>query len=1761
MADPILRIGAKYDGSDVKRGAAETKADIKDIGDAAKSSFGTAGQAVNAFGETLDQANARYKSLAKTAIESAQALSTENAARSASLGVIASETSAITANTTAKVANSAAVTAMSQSASSFIQLSKDAQAAMNAEATTVADITAKRTLYSQALKSGAIDQAEYSTALKGLAIDEAAVQKAQAASAVTAQKLFQTYGGSAAQIEKLATDEAKLTALFAQGAISGEQYIKSLSGIANARTALQTATKDVNGLSSALGNLNFTSAQVTRDYGLLAKDLATGQFSLAEREVSTLASRTGLLQLAFSATGAAIGGVLLVVASFIGLFISAENEIDQFNKSIALTGNFTVATAQGMATIVTNVGQVTGKFGDAQTAVVSFTSKGVIGFENLETATQGAVELAELSGQKIEEAVKSFDKIGQDPVKGIETLNASLHFLTDSQDTYIRQLVEEGNKTEAVTVATGLATAALNDRMAEYKSNQGIISKGWDNIKTSIEGSINSAKTFFQTISANPLQKVSDFFSNLGTSAFVGGQSGRVGAPDALAQGAGTQEVTDALNQQNAALKANKQAADDYLNSLKDGNDKTLKSLEQTVSTFGQGREALEKYITSQLLAKVTTAQYGDQVDRVKEAIIAQRSPIEQLAANYDDLNAKQQTHITSDKLAEQQSKALAKTLADQAKATASMDQIQVDADAELGGAGSAAVKAYEASMKLLNAAYGVFLEQGPPTLALQDKYTKAATTLLNVEKEKQATDEHNHDYAALALEDLDKQIAAQQAYGTVAQTLLVVEKAYQQSVKDGHPLNQQELQDLYNKAAADEQQLAQLKQLHDAINTFADAEGQLISGVSTDFANFIDGATKGWKGFGQALVQTAQQFIGAIIAEFVKLAIFSAITGQSFNFTSLLGAGLSAGLGGGGLLGGGGSALIGGSSIATGGAASVGGITSGGVASIFDPTTWISAGQKMFQGFQTGFSNIGNTFGNASAHLFGTSTYTADGFLGPPSDLANDFVGPSSTLAGPGGLVNGGYGSSLGQGLGIAGGVIAGVNEFNTAGGGAAGLAGGLSYGAGTYLAGAAITATLSGGLTAGVAALGALGPIGWVALAAMAVNMISGGKLFGTAATKFVSAQSGLTIGADGATIDNSETLKGQKALFGGSYTKTKGLSVDPAAQAAADAFYQAILDQRTSFAQEFNATVGQVVGGSFVTTFDKNGKATGTTTTINGQTYTGETQDQFSERVQAANIADFLNKLGVNTDAFLAGAEKDADTLLQKAQDLASASVEAQKDITGGFDLITGGSLADVVNLTIQLNGANENLADTYVRLKSELAALNSNVDIATIALGKTGTDMVKFADDAAAAAGGAQALAQLVQTFNQDFYDSGAVSANQISTLKQTLAGQGAAIGEDPNESAAKFKADFEAALPTLTAAQLVQWQQFGVNLIATQQAVADAGTAYTQFIQSFGGTVQVVSAFETALNSLGDTLKGNIQQANDLATAAGKAGASEDDIRTVVQGTLNNAIATFQQLLSDTQKLADSVFGGDAISRLQAKIAQTENIGIIDFTDRAQLTALQNGTSQAAQAQSATQLLGNFGQIGAITGQSLDSLLSEFGGSDTQLGQILGLNNDQLVAAYNQQVATAKAALATADNTQYANELLADLVATAQGVAQPYSIDQILAAFNSANDTSATGSSASSGKLGTPTVTGGIAPTYVPANAGTATAVGPGGTPGTQPVTPAPTTQDASAAAIVEIPDSLKDNTAALLAGLGPIAVQLTAISNTLAKRGFQIAGR
>lgn len=418
------------------------------------------------------------------------------------------------------------------------------------------------------------------------------------------------------------------------------------------------------------------------------------------------------------------------------------------------------------------------------------------------------------------------------------------------------------------------------------------------------------------------------------------------------------------------------------------------------------------------------------------------------------------------------------------------------------------------------------------------------------------------------------------------------------------------------------------------------------------------------------SLKDLAKQTVEAIISYFAKLAvinpILNAIFGGSAGFSTLPSFANAAGF-----LGGAGGAAAEGTGAfdwVMGASGTESGAATGGY------TSWISAGQSLWTGFSKGLQGFYNSPGIGSSFL-GNTTY---------GDFGNTFA--------PSGFTTG---------ASIAGGVYAGYNRYQQAGGGLGGVAGGLAYGYGTYTAGIAGAALISGGASA---ALASIGPVGWVALGLMAIDTLSGGKLFGTKG-KFNFGEQAITVGQGGATVSAGYDLKGQKPLFGGSTHSWQNLAVDPAAQAAADEFFAALLRNTDEFAKQFNAKAGDVIGGQFIATFDKHGNVTKTSSTVLGKTY-NEDQQAFQQRLVDENdlavLMQFDKELNSSVDKYRANIED----LTAVTQGLAAGQLMIQNG-TKFLALGADQSLSALLKLAEGTQRFGESIGDALGRIEQAQA----------------------------------------------------------------------------------------------------------------------------------------------------------------------------------------------------------------------------------------------------------------------------------------------------------------------------------------------------------------------------------------------------------------------------------------------------------------------
>jgi hypothetical protein len=815
---------------------------------------------------------------------------------------------------------------------------------------------------------------------------------------------------------------------------------------------------------------------------------------------------------------------------------------------------------------------------------------------------------------------------------------------------------------------------------------------------------------------------------------------------------------------------------------------------------------------------------------------------------------------------------------------------------------------------------------------------------------------------------------------------------------RDALIANKQSLKDVQTGAAAAAASTYDLTEAAKQSRSVA----QEFASIWTNAGNSIADAFSKWVVEGGSLMKSltdiAKQVVEQIIAYFAKLAVINPILNAIFggSFTA----------GGGGLLpvlGSVGGAVLGGGS-GGGGGTDLFGTANGGI-SLFN------AGKRIWDGFQNGFSGFfGAPNASASYGILGSYTGAQGGIMYAPTAGGSELgLVPNYAAGAPGsvGVAPGSYTytpSPLTYGLSIAGGVYAGYNRYQNRYDTGSGIAGAAAYGIGTAYAGIGTAAALSGGMSAGLAAIPV---VGWIALAAMLVDMFSGGKLFGTSANKLVGGGETIGISGSGADVASHYTLKGQKPLFGGSYYEEHAYT-DQDAIDAANQFFEQLKSGTEDFAKQFGVTMGDIVGGTFTTTFDKHGNVTSSSSTVNGVTYDNDTVQQFQERIIAENELAILGQFDAKLSDAIDKYRKNADDLYAITNDLAAAQMGFNQGLTFlalGSDQSTSALLhlaetsqhfGETVDQTLQRLMAAQAQYDQFV---GQFKPATNYVDDFEATLSQINQQMlanIKQANALAQAAGAAGASEQDLANIHKYAAQQAAQAIAALQASAQSLA--------------------FSLGLTTIGSLDQVNQE------IAALQAKANQGSGA---IKDFGQAMQ--SAAENAKHAmdllLGDLSPLNDQQKLQQALSGLRAGTVTQDQVLEIGRRLYSSTSRYTALFNMVQNMgAGAMLGGapGAIGGQSGGLSAAENHRL------SELLKQQQQLQEAAQYQQYQTLAQQLAELASAQGIDWHEVAKNMGINIDQFEKGLKLTEEQ-TDAYIEEIQKQKDDLG--QNTQSLIEAL------------------------------------------------------------------------------------------------------------------------------------
>ncbi|BEL82525.1 hypothetical protein SM12BL3_38320 [Serratia marcescens] len=194
---------------------------------------------------------------------------------------------------------------------------------------------------------------------------------------------------------------------------------------------------------------------------------------------NTFRALTSLITPARLAIGGIAGGVAAVgIAAF-----SAANDQDEFNNSIQQTGNFAGVSVGQLQRLTQAGGQMSSNYSQVRDILNGLVSSGKFTGETLDSVSQAASAMAELTGDSADQVVAEFIKMTNSVSDWAVNSSEQYHWLDSETYQRIRALEDQGLKEDAIELASQAYKKAAVERLGEIKTQLNWVARGWDDVK------------------------------------------------------------------------------------------------------------------------------------------------------------------------------------------------------------------------------------------------------------------------------------------------------------------------------------------------------------------------------------------------------------------------------------------------------------------------------------------------------------------------------------------------------------------------------------------------------------------------------------------------------------------------------------------------------------------------------------------------------------------------------------------------------------------------------------------------------------------------------------------------------------------------------------------------------------------------------------------------------------------------------------------------------------------------------------------------------------------------------------------------------------------------------------------------------------------------------------------------------------------------------------------------------------------------------
>lgn len=180
----------------------------------------------------------------------------------------------------------------------------------------------------------------------------------------------------------------------------------------------------------------------------------------------------------------AVGALVVSLGAIVKAGYDAYKSQRDLQKALVLTGGYAGTNAAQFEKMAQDINSSTNAtIGNIRSIATELAKSGKFTIDQIKAITKTTAQWSTVTGESSDKITDYFNKIVDDPVKGLAKLNEQFNLLSKGQLTHIANLEKTKGKTEAVTEATKLFADVMDQRLAELADSATPLEKMWTDIK------------------------------------------------------------------------------------------------------------------------------------------------------------------------------------------------------------------------------------------------------------------------------------------------------------------------------------------------------------------------------------------------------------------------------------------------------------------------------------------------------------------------------------------------------------------------------------------------------------------------------------------------------------------------------------------------------------------------------------------------------------------------------------------------------------------------------------------------------------------------------------------------------------------------------------------------------------------------------------------------------------------------------------------------------------------------------------------------------------------------------------------------------------------------------------------------------------------------------------------------------------------------------------------------------------------------------